>query len=124
MIAKFGKNTPSIGFAVIIDELLSALGRQKIEIETGHCNLIVYTDATLNWAVSLACDLREKGKCIELLKREPWQERAVYEEYGKRRGTDSLTYLKDDRSMEMVNLKTGETRVIRSESDTGSEETR
>ena len=69
MIAKFGKNTPSIGFAVIIDELLSALGRQKIEIETGHCNLIVYTDATLNWAVSLACDLREKGKCIELLKR-------------------------------------------------------
>ena len=61
---------------------------------------------------------------IELLKREPWQERAVYEEYGKRRGTDSLTYLKDDRSMEMVNLKTGETRVIRSESDTGSEETR
>ena len=48
---------------------------------------------------------------------------AVYEEYGKRRGTDSLTYLKDDRSMEMVNLKTGETRVIRSESDTGSEET-
>ena len=124
LIAKFGKNTPSIGFAVIIDELLSALGRQKIEIETGHCNLIVYTDATLNWAVSLACDLREKGKCIELLKREPWQERAVYEEYGKRRGTDSLTYLKDDRSMEMVNLKTGETRVIRSESDTGSEETR
>ena len=34
----------------------------------------------------------------------------MYEEYGKRRGTDSLTYLKDDRSMEMVNLKTGETR--------------
>ena len=51
------------------------LAGQKIEIETGHCNLIVYTDATLNWAVSLACDLREKGKCIELLKREPWQER-------------------------------------------------
>ena len=61
LIAKFGKNTPSIGFAIIIDELLNALGRQKIAIETGHCNLIIYTDATLNWAVSLACDLREKG---------------------------------------------------------------
>lgn len=121
LIAKFGKNTPSIGFAIIIDELLSALGRQKIDIETGHCNLIVYTDATLNWAVSLACDLREKGKCIELLKRESWQEREVYEEYGKRRGSDSLTYLKDDRGMEMVNLKNGETRIIRSESETGSE---
>ena len=30
LLGKFGKNTPSIGFAIIVDELMSALNRQKI----------------------------------------------------------------------------------------------
>ena len=46
LLEKFGKNTPSIGFAVIIDELMSALSRQKIRTEAAHRNLIVYTEAT------------------------------------------------------------------------------
>ena len=33
LIEKFGKQTPSIGFAIIIDELMSALSRQKIAVE-------------------------------------------------------------------------------------------
>ena len=32
LIEKFGKQTPSIGFAIIIDELMSALSRQKIAV--------------------------------------------------------------------------------------------
>lgn len=49
LLEKFGKQTPSIGFAIIIDELQNALSRQKITVETGHNNLIVYTDATEKW---------------------------------------------------------------------------
>ena len=33
---------------------MSALDRQKIKVETGHRNLLVYTDATEQWAISLA----------------------------------------------------------------------
>ena len=52
--------------AIIIDELQNALSRQKITVETGHNNLIVYTDATEKWAIALAKDFREKGKYMEL----------------------------------------------------------
>ena len=32
LLARFGKPSPSIGFAVVVDQLLSALGRQKIAV--------------------------------------------------------------------------------------------
>lgn len=54
LLGKFGENTPSIGFAIIIDELMSALSRQKIPVETREMNMIVYTEATQKWAISLA----------------------------------------------------------------------
>ena len=41
---------------------MSALDRQKIKVETGHRNLLVYTDATEQWAISLARSFRAKGK--------------------------------------------------------------
>ena len=54
LLGKFGENTPSIGFAIIIDELMSALSRQNIPVETREMNMIVYTEATQKWAISLA----------------------------------------------------------------------
>ena len=67
LLEKFGKSTPSIGFAIIVDELMSALNRQKIRVETSYRNLIVYTQATEEWAVSLAMNFRSKGKNIEII---------------------------------------------------------
>ena len=67
LLAKFGKDTPSIGFAIILDELMNALNRQKITVDTVHQNLIVYTEATEKRAISLACSFREKGRNIELI---------------------------------------------------------
>ena len=84
LLEKFGKKTPSIGFAIILDELMSALDRQKIKVETGHRNLLVYTDATEQWAISLARSFRAKGKNVEMMKRNSWDERETFEAYGKR----------------------------------------
>ena len=112
LLEKFGKNTPSIGFAVIVDELMSALSRQKIQIEAAHTNLIVYTQATQKWAISLARNFRSKGKCVEMLKRNPDDEREEYLEYGRRTQAVSMLYLKDDLTIEMVNLKNGEEKLI------------
>lgn len=112
LLEKFGKNTPSIGFAVIVDELMSALSRQKIQIEAAHTNLIVYTQATQKWAISLARNFRSKGKCVEMLKRNPDDEREGYLEYGRRTQAVSMLYLKDDLTIEMVNLKNGEEKLI------------
>ena len=112
LLEKFGKNTPSIGFAIIVDELMNALNRQKISVEASHRNLLVYTEETRRWAIFLARDFREKGKNIEMLKREQEDTREKYEKYGKRSGIVSMLYLRDDFKIEMVNLRTGEEKVI------------
>lgn len=112
LLEKFGKSTPSIGFAIIIDELMSALNRQKISVQTAKRNLLVYTEATEKWAVSLARSFRAKGKHIEMLKREPEEEREVYEAYGKRSSIAGILYLRDDFKIEMVNLRTGEEKTV------------
>ncbi|MEF2764723.1 MAG: ATP phosphoribosyltransferase regulatory subunit [Mediterraneibacter sp.] len=112
LLEKFGKSTPSIGFAIIIDELMSALNRQKISVQTAKRNLLVYTEATEKWAVSLARSFRAKGKNIEMLKREPEEEREVYETYGKRSSIAGILYLTDDFKIEMANLRTGEEKTV------------
>ena len=112
LLEKFGKNTPSIGFAIIVDELMNALNRQKIEPEPSHRNLIVYTEATANWAVSLAGNFRSRGRNIVLIKRDSEDERAKYEDYAKRSSIASLMYLRDDLKIEMVNLITGEEKTV------------
>ncbi len=112
LLEKFGKNTPSIGFAIIVDELMSALNRQKITVDTVHKNLIVYTEQTEEHAVSLACSFRGKGRNIELIKREPEEERDIYEEYARRTDVSAMLYLRDDEKIEMLNLKTGEEKLV------------
>lgn len=111
LLEKFGKSTPSIGFAIILDELMSALSRQRISVDTIHQNLIVYTEATEEEAISLACSFRNKGRCIELLKREIEEEREPYEEYAKRAGISAILFLRDDQKIEMVNIQTGEVKT-------------
>ena len=86
LLEKFGKSTPSIGFAIIVMKLMSALSRQKISVETSHRNLLVYTEETQRWAIFLARDFRDKGKNIEMIKRDQEDRREKYEKYGKRNG--------------------------------------
>lgn len=112
LLEKFGKSTPSIGFAIIVDELMSALSRQKISVETSHRNLLVYTEEMQRWAIFLARDFRDKGKNIEMIKRDQEDRREKYEKYGKRNGIISMLYLRDDFKIEMVNLRTGEEKII------------
>ena len=113
LLEKFGKDTPSIGFAILLDELMGALGRQKIPVETIHRNLIVYTEATEEQAVALACSFRRKGRNIELVKRESEEEREIYENYAKRTSAAAMLYLRDDQKIEMVNLRTGDEKLVK-----------
>lgn len=112
LLAKFGHDTPSIGFAIIVDELLNALSRQKIPVKTGHNNLIVYTEATEKWAISLAKEFRAKGKYIELIRRNESDEKERYLAYGKRTKAVSMLYLHENLTIDMVNLSTGEEKRV------------
>ncbi|MCI8292824.1 MAG: ATP phosphoribosyltransferase regulatory subunit [Hespellia sp.] len=112
LVEKFGKNTPSIGFAILLDELMNALNRQRIAVDDGHFTLIVYTDSTLKWALSLAEDFRKKGKCTELLKRKASDDIKKYVDYGKRRQVVSMLWLQEDHKIRMKNLVTEAEKII------------
>ena len=80
---KIWKNTPSIGFAIIVDELMNALNRQKISwrLLTG---IFSFTEETRGGRFSCA-GLSGKGKNIEMLKREQEDQEKNMRSTGKKR---------------------------------------
>ena len=69
LLEKFGKTSASIGFAIVIDELMNALIRQKIRIVYTRKNaIILYDESRARDAIRLAKDFRAKAKNTELIK--------------------------------------------------------
>lgn len=104
LLEKFGKQTPSIGFAVMIDDLLGAMNRQKLQIETGAANLLVYDDKTQERALSLAKDFRAKRKNIALLKRKDADTKEYFIEYAKRTQISHIVYIEDDGHISTIDI--------------------
>lgn len=81
----FGKDAPSIGFVVVIDQLLAALSRQKIKIPVNENQiLIVYKEAKHMEAIRKALSLREEGNSVSLVKWEEEKKAEEYQSYAKR----------------------------------------
>ena len=63
LIEQFGKKAPSVGFAIVLDELMMALSRQGIHMEADHMDtMIIYKEATMKDAILRAEELRKEGK--------------------------------------------------------------
>lgn len=70
LLEKFGKNSPAIGFAIVIDQLMSAMIRQKIEIPvSGNFVLLIYDKASVKDAVAFARKLRADGCEVEMIRK-------------------------------------------------------
>ena len=113
LLEKFGKRSPSIGFAIVIDELMNALIRQKIRIVYTRKNtIILYDEGMTREAVTLAKDFRHKAKNTELVKKAKDRPLEEYVQYGKEYYAGSLIYIKKSGDIIMINLVTGEQKVI------------
>ena len=116
LLEKFGKESPSIGFAIVVDELMNAMNRQKLRSFYARKNtMILYEDGKTGEAVSLAKDLRNKGKNVELLKKDKKSILEEYMEYGKRYYAGSLIYIRENGEITMINLVNGEHKIINGE---------
>ena len=115
LLAKFGKKAPSIGFAIVVDELMNALARQKISIPAGHKNtLVIYDEPRQRDAISLVSELRGNEKNAELLKKEPDRDLENYSGYGRSNLCGTLLYLKESGEIVMTELFTGITKTMKS----------
>lgn len=67
----FGKNAPAIGFAAVVDDLLEALSRQKVEIALpAPKQVLCYTDADYKEVLKKAQAMRKEGIFVELMKKD------------------------------------------------------
>ncbi len=95
LLPYFGKNSPAIGFVIVIDDLMQALSRQKLFTELDN-NLVtlVYASAHYTEALEKARELRKKGTPVQLLAYEQSKGRKAYEEYAaKQRGKEVIFLL-------------------------------
>lgn len=68
LLGKYGKNAPAIGFVIIIDDLMSALYRQNVNIEHEEDVITLeYTEDNYSEAISKASEIRKSGKKVALL---------------------------------------------------------
>lgn len=113
LLEKFGKTSASIGFAIVIDELMNALTRQKIRIVYTRKNaIILYDESRARDAIRLAKDFRAKAKNTELIKKSPEKGLEDYIRFGKEYYAGSLVYIKKSGEITMVNLVTGEQKEV------------
>ena len=94
LLTYFGKNSASIGFAVVVDQLMAALSRQKIEIPLEHHNsLIVYEQANRKKAIDAATKKRSLGQAVELIDRSSTKTQDDYESYAARNHITDISFM-------------------------------
>lgn len=113
LLEKFGKTAPSIGFAIVIDELMNAMTRQRIRIVyTRKNHIILYDENREKDAIALARDFRSRAKNTEMMKKDKESLLEEYISYGKEYYAGTLIYMKKTGSILMINLVTGEQKEI------------
>lgn len=94
LLKYFGKDAPSIGFAIALDQLLAAISRQKTEnVEIIPRELILYTEGKEQEAIHTAKIRREQGAYVELQKMTAGKAKSDYEAYAKRMGITEITFM-------------------------------
>ena len=95
LYAQFGKNSPAIGFTILVDDLLIALSRQNIRVSLKEYSygVLLYEKEENADAISLAMDLRKGGVKIQLTSRQEDHSVEDYISFVKGQGADRLLYL-------------------------------
>ena len=113
LMEKFGKASPSIGFVIVVDELMNAFARKKLEIPYKLKNtLILYDENRQPEAIKLAKEFRNSGKRTELTKKRDDITLEEYISYAKQNLCVSMLYLRNTKDIEMVNLLTGAGKIV------------
>ena len=67
LMKHFGKPASSIGFAIVVDNLMLALSRQKLAVPSGDKTIVItYDPGNLKKAIQEAMELRNEGKKVAL----------------------------------------------------------
>ena len=95
-LVQFGKDTPAVGFAIVVDQLMAALSRQQIHIPVQLVNtVILYEPSARQSAVRLSRFFRSEGTPVQAMVMEEGKSLEDYKEMAKKRGLRTILCLKD-----------------------------
>lgn len=114
LVCQFGKDSAAIGVAIVVDQLMNALSRQKIDVELVENNtLILYREEFRNSAITLAGYFRSHGMNIEMLTVSNSFRVNDYKEYARRIGTGGILVMGDHEAIQVINMKENVTNIVK-----------
>ena len=94
LLQQFGKQAASIGFAINIDQLITALSRQKLLPEKQAEGIfLLYQPEVQMDAVLLAANYQKQGITVELIQKDPEIKLEEYLQYATKLSRKELYYL-------------------------------
>ena len=102
LLSQFGKNAPSIGFAVYMDQIMMAIGAKNYTKETDYdYEVIIYDPNFRKYALSLATKLRSIGTKTELIAKKDNIDIQEYVSFKRDDGASKITYVSEDGAVEL-----------------------
>lgn len=93
LLQSFGKSAPSIGFAVVINQLMAALQRQNVRIPFENTTKwFIYSGQYRQDAIKDAQVLRSRGEQVELMPLTEQNTREVYETYAEQNHIQDIIF--------------------------------
>lgn len=108
LLGQFGKKAASVGFAVVIDQLMLALSRQKIDIPLkAVTTMILYPETQIKTAILLSQKMHRNKQATALMCRDESQTINDYMAYSKKHQILSIYHILDDQQMEQIDVRNG-----------------
>jgi ATP phosphoribosyltransferase regulatory subunit len=105
LVGQFGKEAPAIGLAIVIDQLMLALSRQKLLSEPEETDtLILYTQNYRRQAIALAKHFRKDGMNAILQKSDAVMKQEEYFAYARRMQIGGILYLDNDTDIKVMTV--------------------
>ena len=97
LVSQFGKNAPAIGLAIVIDQLMIALSRQKlVDDSVLSGTLLLYTPGCIEKAVEKAAELRKAGEKVQLMRKSSRRDIEDYKNYIQRAKLDKIVFISEN----------------------------
>lgn len=112
LLNHFGKQSPAIGFAIVVNQLMSALSRQKIETPLKSSTLLIlYKETEQKEALSVTKLFRESGKNTEQIMMPEHANLETYKEFAKGKNIGTIYYFISEQKVQIVDVAHGVVRT-------------
>lgn len=109
LLKQYGKDSPAIGFAFYIDDLMMAISRQKVAVAIDNSDSIILYDINEQQsAIGLANRLRNSNRKVELIRKSKKKEISDYVTYGKKNHFSGMFYLTSDVTVDVYDFVANE----------------